>query len=48
MARAHVRVGQMLVLEVEVEVLERQPDVELAGHVEQGLDLGHEVELGLG
>ncbi len=41
-------VGQVLVLEVEVEVLERQPDVELAGHVGQGLDLGHQVELGLG
>jgi hypothetical protein len=29
-------------------MLERQPDVELAGHVGQGLDLLDEVELGWG
>ena len=45
---ADVRVGQVLVLEVEVEMLERQPDVELGGDVGQGLDLLHQVELGLG
>jgi hypothetical protein len=45
---ADLQLLEMLDLDVEGQVLEREADVDLAGHVGQGLDLGHLVELGLG